>query len=199
MASLFPLGMVTVLVSFSYIVFVVGLCIFQLLAHCEGGFFSGCFSHGYGREDSYFRGNDTFDDSDDTVIFLRAIHAGAYLVIYHFLLVMFVTCYAFTVFLKSGNIPMDFYDHWRGWEEENEIKSKPVVDQEPKTSETKEGDDPYRRPDPDSMSPTMVNEGDPNSPSYCRKCERLRPPRAHHCKWMHSIRYLYHSSTHSTR
>lgn len=124
--GLFPLTLIVVQLLFGYFVFVLGVCIFQLFLRCENDYF---IVH-------------SCDLSNTLTIFLRLFHIIPYLLAFHFLLIMFLSCYLKAMFTNPGYVT----DEYRN------IHTKVTID-----------------------------ESNPNSPTFCKKCDNIRPPRAHHC------------------
>lgn len=106
-----PLTFVFLELVFSYLVYIGGLCIVQLIIRCSDGFY-GC------------------NNSRSSIqLFFHLVHGLSYIILYHVLLFLFLTSYIKTILFKAGNIPKSFF-------EEN-VPSEPPTEIENRTKTAK--------------------------------------------------------------
>ena len=166
-----PVILVLIEIVISYLLFVIGLCVFQLELGCPGGYFSGCWRI-IRSDKSYFSPTD-IDQWDAWKQTLRTIQAGSYLIVYHFLLFMLLWSYYKIITTKSYFKNPEIYDSL-ALEESQPNETEEKEEQE----ENIEEDDPRLLYGHVQQKPKLFFA---NEPTFCQSCKVHRPPRARHC------------------
>lgn len=101
-----PLSIIIFELALSYFVFIIGLCIFQLILRCSDGF------HGCNNNRSTLQ------------IIFHLIHGISYLILYNTLLLLFLISYIKAISYKAGNIPLSFFEEHPPDEFEENIENQ---------------------------------------------------------------------------